>query len=748
MPQAFVQILGTVIASAAAGSVKTFIAKVFIYAAAAALLNAASRAMTPRNRSVGLGAGTELNYYDSGAPVRICYGKVRTGGMETIPPLTSGGNNEYLHKVLTLAGHEVDSFNNTYFDDHIIPNSAIGPMAFTTSDGQVMASNQIYNNLAWIRYYRGTATDSADRLLLDVSSIGFGKSRAPGIAKAAVMFQYDANVYRSVPTVTFTFQGKRVYDPRLDVTPGASPTNASYIRWSRNPALCLADYLMSDLGGGYASADIDWSSVVTAANYCDGTVNIPPATTQARYTCNGVLYANEDFTENVKALVNAMLGRVIFQDGKWRIYAGSWQTPSFTIQKEDWISGLSIRFEQGRGKRFNRMRCWYVDENRDWQRVESLPRSSSTYKTADGNEDLDAETEQLLCTNEYETQRKAEFLLRQSRNQITVAGKLPPRFQDIALWDTGTIVFDHLGWSSKTFRCVGADMHPDGSMDCVFLEEQSSDWTDLLDTEYNSPSTQLLPTQNATQPSAPQSLAISTNINGTLTFAMGMPLVRPFNTRFQIIRSTNSANAAVGTIIYDGADLRVNLVMPASRHWYWSRSYVNPNSPSAYQPNTFGVLGEPLGWATQQIQQNAVTATRVSSTGFVAALAVPNSGGSLTISTNCVAFTNTHNSSIAIQLEASVVNANVSWDGSAPSVRQSSLVFTTNSSGNNGAGSRVVASYPDGVTEAAATFTGAYAVELIAGDTISVRVLHELTHDNDANLNFDQSVVRLAAYVR
>lgn len=501
MPQAAIAAIGnfflavTGAYSAGATAFAFFAAKVFVYAASAYLLNRASASLAPKARGAGLGQGMEINYFDTGAPIRIVYGRVRTGGMETIPPLTSGADSKFLHKVITLAGHEIDSYNYSHLDARTITNAQIGAMAFTGSDGQV--SSGYYANLAWIRRYRGTSTDSADRMLMGVESAAFYNSRGRGIAKAAITLEYDQDVFKSVPTITFTYQGKRCYDPRLDSSPGANPTNASYIVWTQNPALCLCDYLMAVYGGEYASTDIDWDTVVTAANYCDVLVNIPGSTTQARYTCNGVLIATDAFESNVRMLVDCMLGRVIFRDGKWRVFAGSWQTPSFTIEKTDWLEGgLSIRFEQGRARRFNRMRCWYVDADREWQRVESLPRSNATYKTADGEDGIDAETEQLMCTNEYEAQRKSEYLLRQSRNQITVTGRLPPRFQNTALWDTGFIVFDHLGWETKTFRVVGIDMNPDGSMDCVFSEEQSTDWTDLAAGDYNAPSTAPLPAVN------------------------------------------------------------------------------------------------------------------------------------------------------------------------------------------------------------------------------------------------------------
>lgn len=605
MPQAAVSTIGNFLlavfggTSAAATAAAFFAAKVFVYASAQYLLNRAAKALAPKPKAnAGLGSGTEVNYYDSEAAVRIVYGQVKTGGMETIPPFTTSKPNsnafEDLHKVLTLAGHEIDSYNFCHFDTTTITNGQIGAMAFTMSDGLVSSGN--FGDHAFIRRYRGTSTDSADRILCSISSPMFGNARARGIAKVAMTFRYSDKVYKSLPTVTFTYQGKRTYDPRLDSSPGADPTNASFKSWNRCPALALADYLMSDLGGSYASTDIDWDTVVTAANYCDALVNIPGAATQARYTCNGVLFATDEFTDNVKMLVDAMLGRVIFRDGKWRMFAGSWQTPTFTVQKEDWISGLSIRFEQGKRKRFNRMRTWFVDPDREWQKVESFPRVNTTYKTADGEEAIDASTEQLMCTSEYEAQRKGEFLLRQSRNQIIVTGRLPPRFQNVALWDTGTIVFDHLGWSSKTFRAVGIDMNPDGSMDCVFAEEQSGDWTDLDAADYFAPSTAAIPSTNVTRPTEPSSFSVAPQLNGTLLFTMGTPIVRPAGTEFQIIRSTNSGDASVGTVVWQGPVSPVPLVMPTSRHWYYARCVTN-SAVSPYTPNTFGTLGEPLGEA-------------------------------------------------------------------------------------------------------------------------------------------------------
>lgn len=72
---------------------------------------------------------------------------------------------------------------------------------------------------------------------------------------------------------------KLCYDPRLDSTNGGAGSHrlADPTTWAptRNPALILADYLMSTVYG--ASATPDWPSVIETANANDGTVGVGTA---------------------------------------------------------------------------------------------------------------------------------------------------------------------------------------------------------------------------------------------------------------------------------------------------------------------------------------------------------------------------------------------------------------------------------------------------------------------------------------
>lgn len=568
--------------------------QVLVYSAASFALTKVINALMPR-RKTGETRGMEASVTDSSADGRVLYGEARVSGINVIPPWTSGDNNRYLHQVLAVAVHEVDSYSDVYFDQETISNAAIGAVTSSANDGKVTGGK--YNNAAWIRRYLGTASQTVDFILNAAFSGSWtADARGRGIAYVALQYDYgDGKVYSGIPQVTFKVKGKKCYDPRLDTSPGANPTNAAYAAWTTNPALCWADYKTAAYGRNVPAADIDWPSVVTAANECEELVAIP-GTTQKRYTCNGILLANNDPNDNEKKLLDAMMGRMVYIRGKWTVYAGSWQTPQTVIDKADWSALGAIQTTASRdGGRFNGVRVYHIDPERNWQRVECFPRFSDTYRTADNNERIWLEMEQPLCTNAFEAQRKAELLLRASRNGVRVTGTLPPRFMLLAPWETVSLNFDELGWVSKTFRIVTTTPNPDGSIEVSMVEEQTGDWADMAAGEYGNPSVAGLPTANPTSPSAPRNFTVE-SLPSALRFDWDDSIVKPEGTRYRVLMGTTSYTAPQSReIIYDGlvSDALYTILNTSSRQFYYAQAYAGSYF-SEYTPNTFGISALPL----------------------------------------------------------------------------------------------------------------------------------------------------------
>lgn len=574
--------------------------QVLVYSAASFALTKVINALMPR-RKTGETRGMEASVTDSSADGRVLYGEARVSGINVIPPWTSGDNNRYLHQVLAVAVHEVDSYSDVYFDQETISNAAIGAVTSSANDGKVTGGK--YNNAAWIRRYLGTASQTVDFILnAAFSGTWTADARGRGIAYVALQYDYgDGKVYSGIPQVTFKVKGKKCYDPRLDTSPGANPTNAAYAAWTTNPALCWADYKTAAYGRNVPAADIDWPSVVTAANECEELVAIP-GTTQKRYTCNGILLANNDPNDNEKKLLDAMMGRMVYIRGKWTVYAGSWQTPQTVIDKADWSALGAIQTTASRdGGRFNGVRVYHIDPERNWQRVECFPRFSDTYRTADNNERIWLEMEQPLCTNAFEAQRKAELLLRASRNGVRVTGTLPPRFMLLAPWETVSLNFDELGWVSKTFRIVTTTPNPDGSIEVSMVEEQTGDWADMATGEYGNPSVATLPTANPTSPSAPRNLLIEPQ-PGLLRFDWDEPVVKPEGTRYRVLAAAGSyVDPASRAVIFDGVatDALYPILNTSSRQFYQVQAYAGSYF-SDYTPNTFGIGAAPLFGGTEK----------------------------------------------------------------------------------------------------------------------------------------------------
>ncbi len=592
MPAALVYVAEAVAGYfAAAGTVAYAFVYAAVYVAEVYAINRAVQSLQP-GAPRGEGRALEVAISDTGQPGYAIYGRVRVGGVNVIPPITGGSDGRYLEQVLSFAVHEVDGYEDFYVDDGAFSNSDLAAVTGASTDGQLNTSK--YTDKMWVRRYAGTSTQTVDFILNNRYPTVFTSAfRGRGFAYAAMSYDWgDGKVYRGIPIMTFVIRGKKCYDPRLDVTPGASPTNPSYIAWTSNPALCWADYSMADFGGAVPSTDIDWASVVTAADVCDALVSIPGGGSDKRYTfnCRIALPVNPDWRENAKLMVDAMLGRMVWRDGKWFIYAGATRTADYSVEKTDWLSIDRIKTVASReGGRWNAVSCWYVDAARNWQRLECYRHTNTTYKSADGAELIPLEIEQPGCDNEYEAQRKAEFVLRQSRNQIALSGTLGPKFRKVVTGDVLALNFAEFGWVSKLFRVRSMNLNPDASIGVGLVEEQAADWTDLASGDYNTVSTTLPPATNPTTPTE-ATLSIANNVAGTIRFVLGTPVVKPVGTQFRIIRSTVSNNAAAGTVVYDGVSQLVDLPSINQPFYYFSQAYVDSYF-GPFSPNTTGLLG-------------------------------------------------------------------------------------------------------------------------------------------------------------
>jgi len=574
------------------------VAKALVYTVAMLALSKISKALAPKISRPRPKADVE--YSGTQEPRRILYGQNMVSGMNVIPPIVTGANGEYLHQVLAIAGTEITGIDSVYFDTTEIPNASIG------AGGDVNAGT--YSGKASIRKYLGTTPQAADDILMSAFTQWNASHRGDGVAYLALRYTFDQSVYKNAkPDVKMLVRGRSVYDPRLDTTPGANPTNVTYFAYTTNPALCLADYLTLDIALGDVPAKIDWPLVVTAANECDETVSLPSAATQNRYTCNTVLYAPmspEDFNDGIETLAKAMMGACYFSGGKWRMYAGSYSTSEFTLTESDVGGQLSVLTAQSRksGGFYNAVRGHFIDAARNYQDLDFTPITSSAFQTEDGGERIFLDADFPCVQNQYEAQRNAILLLRQSRRRRIVKGVFTLRNAfGIRPYMTGTVTIAEVGWTNQLVRCIGWRLRPEPAIELDLQELGSADFDDPLTTDYTVPGSIVLPTPADYKPGAVSNFAAQGLVDAIL-FKWDPPTNAPIGVLYQLFEYTSASPFSSATQVSpDTPQTQITLKKNDTvQRYYWIRTRI----PSTGQTGTVS-LSESSGMPAKAL---AVTA--------------------------------------------------------------------------------------------------------------------------------------------
>jgi Domain of unknown function (DUF1983) len=187
-----------------------------------------------------------------------------------------------------------------------------------------------------------------------------------------------------MPAFTARIRGKRVLDPRT-----------GQIVYSRNPALCLADFLRSECGYLALDEQIDQNALIAAANACDQVVYGPGAWNDRetygndtrRYVCDGIFRSDQDRDTTRQQLEDAMAGFSLESGGVWRILAGAWSTPVLALADDDMLGPASVIQTANPGQsRFNGARGVYVNQGRNGVSEDITPYVNAVFRAADAKE--------------------------------------------------------------------------------------------------------------------------------------------------------------------------------------------------------------------------------------------------------------------------------------------------------------------------------------------------------------------------
>lgn len=424
---------------------------------------------------------------------RIIYGETIASGLIWYIN-TAGTHNQSLYYGIALTGHEINDITDMWIDDYEIPDAAIdwggngsvdsGDFRGDTSEQHVLyfekklgLSNQVVNT-------------NLDTAFTEINSSHRGQGIAWFLARLDY-FKKQTQVWSSgAPNhIKGVVQGKKVYDPRLDDTQpfgsGAHRVNsAGTWEWSRNPALCWADYMIdADLGFGEDSSRIDYAYVASAATVCDGVV-FTPVGTDVRFACDGILSTGDTYETNIKRILSSMNGGQALINGQWKVRAWGWETPTLQFGDDDLRDDLQIQLDPRENERYNTVRATFIDKDRLWKSSQAPEFTSSEYVSRDNDVKLYKDVTFHMTKETYMAQRLEAGILEQSDNEVTVV--YPTNFKTLPAEINGTIMVSNtkMGWVDKDFRVERYKFKDLGGIDLVLREDGPDRYADVATNEY------------------------------------------------------------------------------------------------------------------------------------------------------------------------------------------------------------------------------------------------------------------------
>ena len=420
---------------AAAGGTLMFAAKAYVISAAA---SAAIQSLSPKPKLPSFSdfASQSINrtqmIKQPTVARRMIYGETRVSGVLGFAESTN--DDKYLHLVILMASHEVNSIGQVYIND----------IAITLDGSGNCTAPAQYANLIRINKHLGASDQLADTdLIAESDGKWTSNHKLSGIAYVYARLEFDADAFpNGLPNISAIVQGKKLYDPRTSTTV-----------YSTNPALAIRDYLTDSIYGFNASSDeIDDTSFTTAANICDESVALSGGGTESRYTINGTFESNGSPKQILENLLTAMGGSVIFSNGTFKTKAAKYVTPTVTLDEGDLRGSIALQSRRSRRDNFNAVKGVFTSPDNNYIAADYPAFTSTTFQNEDNGDQVFLDLDLPYTTSSPMAQRLAKIALFRNRQQVTLDMPCKLKAFQLNVGDTVSINNTRFGFSSKVFE--------------------------------------------------------------------------------------------------------------------------------------------------------------------------------------------------------------------------------------------------------------------------------------------------------
>ena len=477
--------------------------------------------------------GILINSQSNVDPIPVIYGHRRVGGTRVFIEV-SGNSNEYLHLVLVLSEGPVTAIDNVYLDDVLSTDAKFTGLltvtkhlgtpgeaadAALTADVPKWTSACKLSNCAYLyvklKYDRnafsGLPTITADvrgRTLYDPRDGQTRYSNNP----ALVLRDYLSN----------TIYGRGISSSAIDDTSIAAAANACDVRITApsfsdiftvsttTEALTFAQPIPIDTGDGvkvsstatvpsplvagttyYAIkvTDSSYQLATSLANaYAGVAIDLTSAgsgqhtlaqVNYAAYACDGTIDTNQTAYDNVRALLTACRGMLVFSGGKYRLVLDVATTASSFGFTESNITGSWVITQAGKRAKYNRVTAGFYNPAKKWQPDLAMVESTALRATDNGLI-LEAKIDLPFTANSYRAQNIGQLTLNQSRYGLVVKFSAFQEGLRCEVGDVVPITHSTPGWSAKLFRIMQIEIKDNDEVYVVAREYSASVYTQAV----------------------------------------------------------------------------------------------------------------------------------------------------------------------------------------------------------------------------------------------------------------------------
>jgi hypothetical protein len=424
----------------------------------------------------------------SESPWSTIYGSPAPVGGSVVAVLNSGPMDQYKHVLIVFAAHECEAIDEIFIDGTSVgrPNAAGWtdgaefqmPPLFTGWPSEGPAVNvQFHTSPGGVDTADGPMRASLDETFPG-QTLWTEQHRLSGYTYAVVTLNLLFERFQGgIPQITAKIRGKKIHDPRTGQT-----------AYSRNPALCLADFLQSEAGYLAAWDQIDENALIAAANACDQVVYSAQSAgdavnyggSQALYVCDGMFRSDQDRESTRQQIEDAMAGFSLESGGVWRIQAGAWSTPVLNLTDEDMLSPTAVVQTANPGaSRFNGMRGTYVNAVRNGVSEDFTPFQNPNFRALDAKDKF---TDMALAftASHVRCHQIARVVVEQSRGGFVL--RIHPKMLAWHLQPGDRIVLTSAlyGFANKTFRVTDWTYSRNAPLSLLVVEDVPA-YYDLAD---------------------------------------------------------------------------------------------------------------------------------------------------------------------------------------------------------------------------------------------------------------------------